>query len=358
MPNVGPVSDEAAIFHASVPVVDLVVGTALFRPELLPRRTRGHVDLPRLVAGGVDVVGFTIATRHPDRRGSLSTPHLWSLGVPTRSLRSDMAIANAIARRVASWAETSGGRLRLLRDRGAWSRAGVKRAGDGVEPAGVDAFLGVQGGHVLEADLSNVDRLHSLGVRMFSPAHVMDNDLVGSNTGVRGGGLTSFGREVVGELERAGIVVDLAHMSEAGIRGVLPILTRPFVVSHTGLRRLSGGTSRIPRRRFTPGNRNLSDSVARDVAQAGGVIGLTLSSRLLGGEDLDAIVRAVDAGLELAGPTGIALGSDLDGGLRAIVDIAGLPWVTERLLASGMDRPVVAGFLGGNALRVLRDIAG
>ncbi len=352
-----PVPPDVAEFHASIPVVDLLVGTPLFRPELLRRRRRGHVDLPRLIKGGVDLVGFTIATRHPDLRGTLSTPHFWSLGVPRRSLGSDMAMAGTFIDRVEGWAVASGGRLRLVREVADLPGAGRGRSGEsGGSGGSVRAFIGVQGGHVLEGDLANVERLRARGVRMVALAHVMDNALVGSNTGRRAHGLTGFGREVVAELERAGIVVDLAHMSPAGIRDTLPLLKRPFVLSHTGFRRLSSRASRVAGRKFTPRNRNLGDEEARSVAEAGGVVGLTLSTSLLGGDDLDTVARTVDAALELCGPTKVAIGSDFDGALRMVCDVAGLPAVTGRLLAGGLDRQIVAGVMGGNALRVLAGI--
>jgi microsomal dipeptidase-like Zn-dependent dipeptidase len=343
------VDAEVASFHAAVPVVDLVVGTALFRAEFLRPRGRGHADLPRLVDGGVDLVGFTIATRHPDLRGTLSTPHFWSLGLPVSTLRSDGAIAEALMGRIEGWAARSGGRLRM-----------VRTASDlvGIVPGGplVRAFIGIQGGHVLEGDAGNVERLHRLGVRMLAPAHVMDNALVGSNTGARRDGLTGFGREVVAELEHRGIVIDLAHMSRRGIDDTLPLLSRPFVLSHTGFTRVSGAGSRVPGRRFTPRNRNVGDREAQAVAEAGGVVGLTLSTLLLGGQGLDAVRRSFDVGLELCGPDRLALGSDFDGGLRMVTDSRGLPAVTGALLAGGHDRATVATFLGGNALRVLRGV--
>ncbi len=346
-----PVPPDVAEFHASIPVVDLLVGTPLFRPELLRRRRRGHVDLPRLIEGGVDLVGFTIATRHPDLRGTLSTPHFWSVGVPARWLGSDMPIAGAFIDRIEGWAAASGGRLRLARDAADLPMSGTDPAG--VSGGLVRAFIGVQGGHVLEGDAANVERLRARGVRMLALAHVMDNALVGSNTGRRAYGLTGFGREVVAELERAGVVLDLAHMSPAGIRDTLPHLRRPYVLSHTGFRRLSGSGSRIPRRKFTPRARNLADEEARLIAEAGGVVGLTLSTLLLGGDDLDAVARTVDAALELCGPTKVAIGSDFDGALRMVCDVAGLPAITARLLSAGLDRQTVAGVMGGNALRVL-----
>ncbi len=355
-----PVPPDVAEFHASIPVVDLLVGTPLFRPELLRRRRRGHVDLPRLIEGGVDLVGFTIATRHPDLRGTLSTPHFWSVGVPARALGSDMAIAGAFIDRIEGWAAASGSRLRLVQeaaDLPVAEHGGPTKAGGSDGSGGqVRAFIGVQGGHVLEGDVANVERLHARGVRMLALAHVMDNALVGSNTGRRAHGLTGFGREVIAELERVGIVVDLAHMSSAGIRDTLPVLTRPFLLSPTGFRRLRGATSRIPGRKFTPHDRNLGDDEARLVAEAGGVVGLTLSTLLLGGDDLDAVARTVNAALELCGPAKVAIGSDLDGALRMVCDVTGLPAITGRLSGGGLDRETVAGVMGGNALRVMDEV--
>jgi microsomal dipeptidase-like Zn-dependent dipeptidase len=340
-----PVSAEAAALHASVPVVDLLLGSAIMRPRFLGRRRRGHADLPRLREGGVDLVGLSIATRHPDLRGTSSTPFFWSQGLPRSVLGSDMAIAQALIDRIEGWARGSGEALRIVRGR---------EDLDLVGPASgwLGAFLGVQGGHVLEGDVSNLERLHERGVRMLALAHVMDNALVGSNTGAERGGLKGLGREVIAECERLGILVDLAHMSNAGIREALPLLTRPFVLSHTGFTQLAGGGNR--RRRYSPGTRNLPSDEARLVAEAGGVIGVTLSTWLLGGDDLGAVGRAFDLALEIAGPTQVAIGSDMDGGLRMVVDAAGMPALTDELLRRGHDTHTVEAVMGGNALRVLR----
>ena len=349
LPGPQPISADAAALHGSVPVVDLLLGSAIMRPGFLARRRHGHADLPRLREGGVDLVGLSIATRHPNLRGTLSTPFFWSQGLPRSALGSDMAIAEALIDRIEGWAARSGGELRIVRGRG-----DLDQVGPGAGWLG--AFLGVQGGHVLEGDVSNLARLYERGLRMLALAHVMDNALVGSNTGARRGGLTGLGREVTAECERLGIVVDLAHMSATGIRDSLPLLTRPFVLSHTGLTALAGGRSRV--QRYSPGSRNLPSDEARMVAEAGGVIGLTLSTWLLGGDDLAAVGRAFDLALELAGPENVAIGTDMDGGLRMVVDAAGMPALTDELLRRGHDRETVAAVVGGNALRVLRAVFG
>ncbi len=345
LPGAQSVSAEAAALHASVPVVDLLLGSAIMRPRFLARRRRGHADLPRLREGGVDLVGLSIATRHPDLRGTSSTPFFWSQGLPRTVLGSDMEIAGALIDRIEGWALGSGGRLRIVKE-----RADLDGVGPGAGWLG--AFLGIQGGHVLEGDVANLKRLRERGVRMLALAHVMDNALVGSNTGAGRGGLTGFGREVIAECERLGILVDLAHMSSAGIRDSLPLLTTPFVLSHTGFTELAGGGNRGMR--YSPGTRNLPGEEVRMVAEAGGVIGLTLSTWLLGGDDLDAVGRAFDLALKVAGPDKVAIGSDMDGGLRMVVDAAGMPAVTGELLRRGHAPETVAAVIGGNALRVLR----
>jgi membrane dipeptidase len=341
------VRGDVLAFHRAIPVVDLLVGTALFHRDLLRGRPGGHVDLPRLLDGGVDLVGFSIATRFPDLRGTLSAPHFRLLGLPAGT---NMELVEALVRRIEGWATASGGRLRLVRSR---SDLDDLEAGTRVGEPMVRAFIGVQGGHVLDGDPTNLDRLARLGVRMFGLGHVMDNELIGSGTGARRGGLTPAGREVVERAQAAGLVVDLAHVSPAGIAETLPLLRRPFVVSHTGLHRLARGHSRW--RRYSPATRNLSDEQARAIAGAGGVIGLTLSTQLLDVHTVAGLVDAVRAAADLVGTDHLALGSDFDGALPMVLDVAGLPLLTQALLDGGFGRSEVAAIMGGNALRVLRE---
>ncbi|MGI8703893.1 MAG: dipeptidase [Candidatus Limnocylindrales bacterium] len=340
----GEIRPDALAFHSRIPVVDLLVGTVLFRRRFLSRGAVGHVDLPRAQDGGLDLLGLSIATRFPDLRGSLSGPHFRSLGLPMRALPTNMELAEALMRRVENWAVASGGRLELVRSR-------ARLTGFPRPDGRVGAFIGVQGGHVLDGDPANVTLLRSLGVRMLAPAHVMDNELVGSNTGLRRGGLTPLGREVIDELQRSGIVVDLAHMASTGIRDALPLLRQPFVVSHTGLAAFHGRRSRL--RRYSAANRNLTSEDARLLADAGGLIGLTLSTSLLGGDTLGRVVDAFRYTVDLVGVRQVALGSDFDGGLRTVFDVTGLPRLTQGLLDGGFSPDEIAAVMGGNALRVL-----
>jgi microsomal dipeptidase-like Zn-dependent dipeptidase len=288
-----------------------------------------------LRAVGVNVVGLTIATRWPNLRGTLSGWHFRSLGMPARVTRSDMAMAEWLIRRIGGWCDQSDGGLVIPR-----SRADLDAC---LAPGGpVGVLLGVQGGHVLEESIANIARLRALGVRMFAPAHVMDNALVGSSTGRLAGGLTDYGREVIAELEAQSIIVDLAHMSVAGISQSLPLLTRPFVLSHTGFTDVA------------PLRRNIPASLAGEVAAAGGLVGIMLSTKLLGGSTLAAAVRTIRLAFDSAGADHVALGSDMDGALRMLIDVEGLPALATALLESGLTADSVRATLGANATRLLR----
>ena len=325
-------------------MVDLLVGSALFRDSFVGGG-RGHVDLPRARAVGVNVVGLTIATRWPNLRGSLSGWHFRSLGMPAGAMRTNVAMAEWLIGRIQGWCDQSDGGLVVLR-----SAADLQRC---LAPGGpVGILLGVQGGHVLDGDLVNVARLRAAGVRMLAPAHVMDNALVGSGTGRLSGGLTDYGREVIAELEAKSIVVDLAHMSTAGISGALRLLKRPFVLSHTGLTDIAGGRSRW--RRYSEATRNIPASLAAEVGAAGGVVGIALATQLLGGSTLAAAVRTFRAALDAAGPGHVALGSDMDGALKMLIDVEGLPALADALLDSGLEESIVAGIMGANAVALLR----
>lgn len=321
-----------------------MVGSALFRNSFVSG-DGGHVDLPRLRAVGVNVVGLTVATRFPDLRGTLSNWHFRSLGLPARALSSNMAIAEWLIGRIARWCAESEGRLRVVR-----SPEDLSACLTETGPVGV--LLGVQGGHVLDGGVGNVARLRELGVRMLAPAHVMDNALVGSGTGRLAGGLTDYGREVIAELQAKSIIVDLAHMSLRGIADALPLLRGPFVLSHTGLTDVAGGRSRW--RRYSPATRNIPSSVAREISQAGGLIGITLSTQLLGGSDFDAAVRTINLALESAGEDHVALGSDMDGALKMLIDVQGLPALADALLESRLSQSTVESVLGVNAVGMLQ----
>jgi len=328
----------------NAPAVDLLVGSVLFRDAFLSGG-RGHADLPRLSATGYRVVGLTVATTWPDVEGSLSRWHFRSLGLPSSAVRSPFAVARWLIGRIEHLCAASDGKLVVIRTS---NDLDLCLADGG--PVGI--LLGVQGGHVLEGDLPNVGRLRELGVRMFAPAHVMDNDVVGSGTGKRAAGVTDFGHAVIQELEAQALIVDLAHMSLPGIEAVLPTLTRPFLLSHGAIRDETARPGRL--RRYGAATRNVPASVAREVGARGGLFGVVLATQLLGGSTLADAVGMIRRALDAAGDKNVALGSDMDGALRMLIDVEGMPALVDALLASGLEEAVVAGYVGANAVRFLR----
>jgi microsomal dipeptidase-like Zn-dependent dipeptidase len=179
---------------------------------------------------------------------------------------------------------------------------------------------------------------------MMAPTHFFDTDLAGSAHGVARGGLTPKGREWLRLVEQRGILVDLAHASPAALDDALSLATRPLVVSHTGVRGTCDNT------------RNLSDAQLRGIARGGGVVGIGVWPTAVCGADADAIARAMRHAADVAGVDHVALGSDFDGAVSAPFDASGLPRVTDALLRAGFAEPEIAKLMGGNAVRVLRQV--
>jgi microsomal dipeptidase-like Zn-dependent dipeptidase len=177
---------------------------------------------------------------------------------------------------------------------------------------------------------------------MMSLTHLHDNALGGSNTGIEKGGLTPFGARVLDRLRKHDVTIDLAHASEALIDDVLARTEAPVVVSHTGVR----GTCDSPR--------NLSDRHIEAIAAQGGVIGVGVWERAVCGASLAATARAMRHVANLVGVEHVALGTDFDGTVSVPVDAAGLPRLTEALLAEGFSPAEVEKIMGGNVVRVLR----
>src|SRR5690606_3643906 len=153
--------------------------------------------------------------------------------------------------------------------------------------------------------------------------HFFDNEIGGSAHGVRKGGLTAFGREVLARMRGLGMVPDLAHASAALLADVVATGGGPVVVSHTGV----DGTC--------PGPRNLSDAQLRAVAGTGGVIGIGLWPGAVCGETPGAWARAVRHTADVVGAEHVALGSDWDGAVPGYVDEAGAVQLTAALLEAG-----------------------
>jgi microsomal dipeptidase-like Zn-dependent dipeptidase len=341
-----PVPPKVRAWHRRLLVADLHADTLLWDRDLLARGSRGHVDVPRLVEGGVALQAFTVVTKAPHglniHRNAASTADdvTWlalAQGWPPATWRSLKARALYQARRLDDAARRSGGRLTVIRDRAGLEAFLARRER---EPGLVGALLGLEGAHALEGDLASLEALDAAGFRMIGLAHFFDNEWAGSAHGMARGGLTPLGRTLVRRLEERRILLDLAHASPAAVADALEMARRPVVVSHTGVR----GTC--------DNERNLSDDQLRAVARTGGVVGIGFWSTAVCGGDASAIARAALHAVRVMGVDHVALGSDFDGGVATPFDATGYEQVTAALLAAGLPEDGVAKVMGENVRRL------
>lgn len=239
-------------------------------------------------------------------------------------------------------------------------------------------ILGFQNTSGLDGRLSNVQLFHELGVRIIQLTYNYQNDVGGGCYEPRDGGLTEFGRLLIGELNRLGILVDLSHVGELTSREALAASTAPVAITHAAPSALH------------PHPRNKSDALIRAVAEAGGVIGLTpLSWFLARGEEstLDDYLAAIEHIIDLAGEEHVAIGSDItegrdeedmvssfrhrgDGppvveppkgatgfpmppGMQRVIDLKSLP---DAMAARGWSDDRVDRIMGGNWLRLFDEV--
>ena len=130
------------------------------------------------------------------------------------------------------------------------------------------------------------------------------------------------------------MIVDLAHMSIAGIEQTMPLLARPFVLSHAALRD-AGDAAQVDLRRYNAATRNVPESVAQEVGARGGLFGVVMATQLLGGSALNSAARMIRRALDAAGDANVAIGSDMDGALKMLIDCEGLPALADALLTAG-----------------------
>ncbi|MCP4036292.1 MAG: peptidase M19 [bacterium] len=342
-------SDHARGLHDASFVVDLHADSAMTGRDLLERSSVGHVDLPRLVEGGVGLQFFTVPTRvplssdiHQTKRDGLDV--LTLLDVTQRGpfgrlgpYRRGMIQIDRVRRA----AELSQGVLVSIRTRSDLEALLEARA-HGENKIG--ALLGLEGAHALEGELSNLTRFYTAGVRMIGLTHFFDNAFAGSAHGVEKGGLTELGRALVPRMVDLGILVDLAHISPTAIDEVLAMVDVPTVVSHTGVK----GTCDNPR--------NLSDRHVRSIAAGGGVIGVGYWDMAVCGTAPRDIVAAMLHIIALVGDEHVALGSDYDGGTTVAFDTSGLPALTQAMVDAGLSDESIVKILGGNIVRVMREV--
>ena len=342
------VSERARALHRGLTIVDLHSDTLMWKRGLLTRSGQGHVDLPRLEDGNVALQIFSSVTKTPKNQNydanSADGDNITGLVIaqlqPVRTWNSLLERSLWHAEKLHRAARDSDGQLRAIAnpvDLGALLAA--RRGGKAVP---VGAMLSIEGLQDLEGDIANLDKLHAAGFRMAGLTHFFDNDLAGSMHGLKKGGLTPLGRRVVRAMEEKGMIVDLAHLSHAGVAEVLKMARRPVVSSHGGVQ----ATCRV--------NRNLTDAEIRGVAATGGLVGIGYWDAAVCDTSPAGIARAMKHVRDLVGIDHVALGSDYDGATTVRFDTSKLVQVTQALIDAGFTDDEIRAAMGGNAIRVLR----
>jgi membrane dipeptidase len=214
-------------------------------------------------------------------------------------------------------------------------------------------MLSMEGAEGLEGDLRLLRTYHSLGLRCLGITWNRRNEAADGTYEIgTGGGLTQFGRALVEECGRLGILLDLAHLAPQGVADVLELADGPVVVTHANSHAL------------WPHPRNLTDAQLVAVAETGGVVGFSPVPLFLGEDqkrnDLPTLLDHVDHMISVVGEDSLALGMDFDGmedsRVAGLEDVSMLPNISQGLSDRGYSAEAIGKILGGNYLRVFSEV--
>ncbi len=378
-----PVGPRALALHRSALVFDAhvhMIERAYYGgADIGVQSEQGQVDLPRLREGGVDALFFTLFVREEYYPGRNETRQVLRLA--------DFALRELDRHR---------DKIAVAHD--ADELEAITRSGR------IAAVLDLEGGFDLDGDPAVLAALYRLGFRsMQLSAHNWSNEFADSCCSpARWHGLTERGRQIIREMNRLGMVINVSHASDETLSQAIDESTRPLVATHHGLRHFND----LPR--------TMSDELLKKLAAKGGVIGFHLGNEFhnrklydyrtqkaggkpfwdtstvakrVAGMSIDDITRhlrekpsenltsvnapdellltpegwieVVEYAVKLVGEDHVALGSDFDGGPtlpRGMRDVRDLPRLTEAMLRRGWPPTRIRKFLGGNMLRVFRQI--
>ena len=339
--------------------------------DLGARHTAGSIDVPRMRDGGLDAIFFSI----------------WIPSKVTGQEAVNRALAQIAAVREQVRAHPQD---LVLATTAAEVRASHRQSR-------IAALMGVEGGHMINSDLDVLSNFASLGVRYMTLTHSGNDEFADSSTDTPAHhGLTDFGKHVVREMNRLGIMVDISHVSDKTFYDALEVSKAPMMASHSSCRVLCDAP------------RNLTDQMMKDLAAKGGVIQINFhvgflsqefrnaekanpeinkaigeevqkrcggdeACQLLEGDrltreyvergelprvDWKKIVEHVDHAVKIAGINHVGLGSDFDGANMpyGMEDASKLPKITDALLKKGYSEDDVKKILGENTLRVMAEV--
>ncbi len=371
---------KAADIHARVWTVDTHVDTPMslnhgydlgIRNSMEKRRS-GQVDFPRMKEGGLDAIFFAVFIGQ--RRGKAV----------------DYPAAKDQALQTFDLIDKELNRLTKLA-----VKATDSKDAESIGKSGKRAvFIGVENGYPLGEDLGMVEAFYRRGARYITLCHTSHNQICDSSTDSeppRHNGLSPFGKQVVAEMNRLGMMIDVSHVSDKTVEDVLELSKAPIIASHSSARAVCDNP------------RNLSDELIRKIAAKGGVVQICLLSEYVRNisqdehriqaeqklrenfrrydempqaerekvrqqwEELERLyprklatisdlVDHVDHVVRLVGVDYVGFGSDFDGGggLADCRDVSDFPRITLELVKRGYSESDIAKIWGGNLLRVFQ----
>jgi membrane dipeptidase len=303
------------------------------------RSSQGHVDIPRLIEGGVDCQVFSHFVE-PIYNPVAPARMLQVLGYSLQEIEKSDKVA--LVTKYSDIVKNDGKRVSIV--------------------------VGFEGGEALGQDLRILNVFHRLGLRRLTLTWNNRNALADGVRWQRGrGGLTEFGAEAIAECNRLGILVDVSHITDQGFWDTLAASKDPVIASHSNCRALCGSM------------RNLTDEMIKALAEKGGVIGINyvpffltdidyeklsagdeVERRKAEGVTVDRVIEHIDHMVEVIGDSDhIGLGSDFDGVpaiAKGLEDTSKLPNLTKALVAGGYSDEEIGKILGGNFLHIIKRV--
>jgi membrane dipeptidase len=337
--------------------------------DIAARNATGSIDIPRMREGGLDALFFSIWVTGDvtgPRAVKAALQQIDSVREAVRRHPNDLVLAT--------------------------TAADIRRAAADHKIA---ALMGVEGGHMIDEDLGVLRQFAALGVRYMTLTHSLNTTWADSSGDKPAhNGLTPFGKDVVRELNRLGVMVDLSHVADKTFYDALETTKAPVIASHSSCRAISNHP------------RNMTDDMLRALAKNGGVVMINYNAAFLSEEfrvakrsaelqaRLDAVSKAcvgdeacrilgeqrvnhdamrsgqlptvgwekiiehIDHAVKVAGVDHVGLGSDFDGAVMPLgmEDASQLPKITDALLKKGYAEKDVTKILGGNILRVMEEV--
>ncbi|MFY0690030.1 MAG: membrane dipeptidase [Cyclobacteriaceae bacterium] len=341
------ITEKAKSLHSNLVVCDLQANNLLWDRGVLNRNSHGYVDIPRLIEGGYTLQVFNAVVHTPsdlnstsnnstsDRITLLAAANRWP--IRTWFDRTERAIYQS---QMLHDAANESSNLEIIKNKEDLNYLTMLRRANSYKVGGILSFEGLE---ALEEDINNIDRLYDAGYRIAGLVHFSDNAIGGSATGINKSGLTEFGRTVIRNLERRGVILDLAHASDQLITEVLNNTSVPILVSHTS----AFGGEDI--------SQGISDDQLRRIANRGGIIGIGFGLRNEKAINPAQIVQRISHATQIAGIEHVALGSNFDGAVEISFDASQIILITQSLLNEGFNDSEIKLIMGENVIRFLTE---